>query len=57
MVKDMSDEQLAAMVLRLRTAATSAPTLSAKLKSESDSIRARKPTGKTAARRAALDAL
>lgn len=55
LVKDMSPEQLAELVRKLRTHATSAPTLSAKLQSESDSIKPRNT--KSAKRKAMLDAL
>lgn len=55
LVKDMSSDQLAALVKKLRTHAASAPTLSAKLQSESDSIKPRNT--KSAKRKAMLDAL
>lgn len=42
MLKDMSDDQLMELVKRLRTLATSAPTMSAKLNSESGEVRQRR---------------
>jgi hypothetical protein len=55
LVKDMSNEQLADLVKKLRTHAASAPTLSAKLQDESDKIKPRNT--KSAKRKAMLDAL
>lgn len=52
-VKDMSLDQLAILVRQIRTAATSAPTMSARLKAESDGIKPRASV--TAKRKALLD--
>lgn len=44
LVKDLSTEQLQALVQRMRTLATSAPTMTSKLQAESGKRRAKKPT-------------
>jgi hypothetical protein len=53
LLKDLSIEELTAKVTELRTLATSAPTLTAKLQRESDTI-AKKPRNVAAAKRKAL---
>lgn len=54
LVADMTNEQLAAFVAKLRTLATSAPTMSAKLASDSEKI---KPKRKPNQRQALLDSI
>lgn len=55
LVKDMSSDQLAELVKKLRTFAASAATLSAKLQTESDAIKPRNT--KSAKRKALLNSL
>lgn len=57
LVKDMNNQQLAELVKKLRTHAASAPTLSAKLQSESDAVKPRRSKKIDPKRQAALDAL
>lgn len=57
LVKDMSTEQLQALVQRLRTYATSAPSLSSKLSSDSSNVNPRKRNSITAKRKALLEDL
>lgn len=55
LVKNMSTEELQQLVQRCRTLATSAPSLSSKLQSDSDNVNPRKRTDtKAAQRKAAL---
>ncbi len=56
-VATMSDDELRALVQRLRTVATSPQTLSASLQQESDKISPRKRDTISAKRRAVLDSL
>lgn len=56
LVKDMTNAQISEFVTKLRTLATSAPTLSAKLSSDSEKIKPKR-TGESAKRKALLDSI
>jgi hypothetical protein len=54
LVKDMTTEELTALVQKLRTHATSPQSLSAKLKSDSDNVTTRRPRNAAATKRKTL---
>lgn len=54
LVANMTTEELGKYVQRLRTLATSAPTLSSKLKSDSDNVNTRRPRNTVSAKRKSL---
>jgi hypothetical protein len=57
-IADMNDEQLRALVQRLKTYSTSAPTLSSKLANDGETLKPKRPVNaETAKRKSILDSL
>lgn len=54
LVKDMTPDELRSLIQRLRTLASSSPTLSSKIQTDSDNVNPKKRTNTAAAKRRAI---